>query len=65
MGINTNSGQVERNNYIDFLRGIAAINIVAIHTAFWGGPKLYSSMVLEYNFIVGCTILFLFIRLEL
>ena len=25
MGINTNSGQVERNNYIDFLRGIAAI----------------------------------------
>lgn len=39
MGINTNSGQVERNNYIDFLRGIAAINIVAIHTAFWGGAK--------------------------
>lgn len=39
MGINTNSGQVERNNYIDFLRGIAAINIVAIHTAFWGGQS--------------------------
>lgn len=26
-----------RNNYIDFLRGIAALGIIAIHTAFWGG----------------------------
>lgn len=29
--------QGKRNGYIDFLRGIAAINIIAIHTAFWGG----------------------------
>lgn len=28
-----------RNNYIDFLRGIAAIGIIAIHTAFWGGQS--------------------------
>lgn len=26
-----------RNEYIDFLKGIAAIGIVAIHTAFWSG----------------------------
>lgn len=26
-----------RNEYIDFLRGIAAFGIVAIHTAFWSG----------------------------
>jgi len=26
-----------RNHFIDFLRGLAAINIVLIHTAFWSG----------------------------
>lgn len=31
--------KTERNNYIDFLRGIAAMGIVAIHTAFWGGQS--------------------------
>jgi len=28
-----------RNYYIDFLRGLAAINIVLIHTAFWSGSQ--------------------------
>lgn len=28
-----------RNNYIDFLRGVAALGIIAIHTAFWGGQN--------------------------
>lgn len=28
-----------RYEYIDFLRGIAAIGIIAIHTAFWGGQS--------------------------
>ncbi|MDL2219288.1 acyltransferase [Ruminococcaceae bacterium OttesenSCG-928-O06] len=28
-----------RDNYIDFLKGLAALNIILIHTAFWsGGP---------------------------
>ena len=27
----------ERYEYIDFLKGIAAIGIIGIHTAFWGG----------------------------
>lgn len=26
-----------RNNYLDFLRGLAAINVIIIHTAFWSG----------------------------
>ena len=29
----------ERNDYIDFLRGIASIGIIAIHTAFWSGQS--------------------------
>ena len=28
-----------RNSYIDFLRGIAAISIISIHTAFWSGES--------------------------
>lgn len=28
-----------RNYYIDFLRGLAAINIILIHTAFWSGSQ--------------------------
>ena len=28
-----------RNYYIDFLRGLAAINIIIIHTAFWSGSE--------------------------
>ena len=39
-----------RNDYIDFLRGLAAISIVAIHTAFWSGesytPTWFKSMTL-------------------
>ncbi|WWR16042.1 acyltransferase [Lachnospiraceae bacterium JLR.KK008] len=39
-----------RNNYIDELRGIAAIGIVAIHTAFWSGsyytPLWFQSLTL-------------------
>mgnify|MGYP001393330894 CR=1 FL=1 len=31
--------RAERNNYIDFLRGIASIGIIAIHTAFWSGQS--------------------------
>lgn len=40
----------ERYAYIDFLRGAAAIGIVAIHTAFWGGesyvPAWFKNMTL-------------------
>ena len=28
-----------RNEYIDFLRGVAALGIIAIHTAFWSGQS--------------------------
>lgn len=27
----------QRNHYIDFLRGFAAVNIIFIHTCFWSG----------------------------
>lgn len=36
--MNTKS-KVERNNYIDLLKGIAALGIILIHTAFWSGEK--------------------------
>ncbi|WP_026523806.1 acyltransferase family protein [Butyrivibrio sp. MB2005] len=40
----------QRNDYIDFLRGVAAIGIVAIHTAFWSGesytPEWFQSITL-------------------
>ncbi|MGO5062505.1 acyltransferase family protein [Lawsonibacter sp. LCP25S3_F5] len=29
----------QRNGYIDYLRGVAALGIVAIHTAFWSGQS--------------------------
>lgn len=29
----------QRNEYIDYLRGVAALGIVAIHTAFWSGQS--------------------------
>ena len=32
-------GRAERNSYIDFLRGIVAIGIIAIHTVFWKGQS--------------------------
>lgn len=39
-----------RNDYIDFLRGIAAFGIISIHTAFWSGqkyiPEWFSNMTL-------------------
>ena len=40
----------ERNQNIDFFRGIAVLNIVVIHTAFWFGtgfvPELYRNLTL-------------------
>lgn len=30
---------IKRNEYIDYLRGIASIGIIAIHTAFWSGQS--------------------------
>ena len=29
----------KRNEYIDYLKGIASIGIIAIHTAFWSGQS--------------------------
>lgn len=37
--------QVERNNYIDFLRGWAAVNIIFIHTCFWSGESYVPEMI--------------------
>lgn len=31
--------KLQRNVYIDFLKGIAALGIISIHTAFWGGQS--------------------------
>lgn len=30
---------IKRNEYIDYLKGIASIGIIAIHTAFWSGQS--------------------------
>jgi len=40
--------RAECNSYIDFLRGIAALGIIAIHTAFWAGQS-YTPGVCEKN----------------
>lgn len=40
----------KRNTYIDLLKGIAALNIINIHTAFLGGAELYPNMVSVINF---------------
>lgn len=41
---------LKRYEYIDFLRGVATVGIVAIHTAFWGGesyvPSWFKNMTL-------------------
>lgn len=43
----------KRNNYIDFLRGIAAVAIVLIHTCFWSGyyyvPELMQTLSLAID----------------
>lgn len=48
--INSNSDNLERSYSIDFYKGIAAIAIVAIHTAWWSGeayvPKWFASLTL-------------------
>lgn len=30
---------IARDNYLDTVRGLAAIGVVAIHTAFWSGQS--------------------------
>lgn len=52
-----------RYEYIDFLRGVSSIGIIAIHSAFWGGAKLHSRMVLEYYTLFGRPLFLLFVRL--
>lgn len=42
---------IKRDYYIDFLRGLAAINIIIIHTAFWSGEQYVP------NFIKSITLL--------
>lgn len=43
---------IKRNEYIDYLRGIASIGIIAIHTAFWSGqsytPEWFQNLTLFY-----------------
>jgi peptidoglycan/LPS O-acetylase OafA/YrhL len=39
MNVQPNAPASGRNYYIDFLRGLAAINIILIHTAFWSGSE--------------------------
>ena len=39
MGVPVTGAAQQRNEYIDFLRGIGAVGIIAIHTAFWSGQS--------------------------
>lgn len=48
----------KRNSYIDFLKGIAAIGIVAIH-GILERTIIYSSMVLELDIVFGCSLFLL------
>lgn len=41
-----NENTIARNNYIDFCRGIGAINIILIHTAYWSGES-YVPMIIQ------------------
>ena len=50
---NENKKLDQRNYYLDFLRGLAAINIIIIHTAFWSGgsyvPVAVESLTLLFD----------------
>lgn len=39
---------LKRDNWLDFIKGIAAINIILIHTTFWSGggyvPQIVQSL---------------------
>lgn len=45
--------QIQRNHYIDILRGIAALAVIGIHTAFWSGegyvPMYFRSITLAID----------------
>lgn len=51
----------KRDTYLDFMKGVAAINIIMIHTVFWSGesyvPEIVKSMalVLDVPFFFFCS----------
>lgn len=47
-----------RNYYIDFLRGLAAINIIIIHTAFWSGSSYVPSIIQSITLLLDVPFFF-------
>lgn len=48
----------QRNHYIDFLRGLAAINIIIIHTAFWSGSSYVPTIVQSITLLLDVPFFF-------
>lgn len=48
----------ERDHYIDFLRGIATLNILLIHTAFWSGSEYVPATVQSICLIIDVPFFF-------
>lgn len=49
---------IERDHYVDFLRGIAALNIIMIHTTFWSGAGYVPEMVQSLSLSVDVPFFF-------
>lgn len=47
-----------RNYYLDFLRGLAAINIVIIHTCFWSGSSYVPTFVQSLSLLLDVPFFF-------
>lgn len=56
---------MKRDYYLDFLRGIAALNIIIIHTAFWSGEGYVPTIIKNLTLLLDVPFFFLFIRMEL
>lgn len=48
----------QRNNYLDFLRGLAAINIIVIHTCFWSGDSYVPTIVKSLSLLLDVPFFF-------
>jgi len=47
-----------RDHYIDFLRGIAVISVVLIHTCFWSGASYVPEIVQTFSLAIDVPLFF-------
>lgn len=48
----------QRNYYLDFLRGLAAINVIVIHTCFWSGESYVPTIVKSLSLLLDVPFFF-------